>query len=151
MESSILAAHGEVALCKEYGEVAEWLKALVLKTSRPKGLASSNLALSASKSRPVFPVGFCLNRIGMRYYDRMKERLTELLGWYGVVAIVVAYILISFGAVASNSFAYQLLNLTGAVGIVVDALSDKNYQPAILNTIWFVVAAIAIIRVVVGA
>lgn len=77
----------------------------------------------------------------------MKERLTEFLGWYGVIAIVAAYILVSFNLVGSQSLLYQLLNLSGAAGIVIDALSDKNYQPAVLNTIWLIVAAIAIVRI----
>src|SRR5258708_4717840 len=34
-------------MCVQYGEVAEWFKAIVLKTVVPKGTVSSNLTLSA--------------------------------------------------------------------------------------------------------
>ncbi len=80
----------------------------------------------------------------------MKDKLVEGLGWYGVVAIVGAYALVSFSAIRSDQLIYQILNLTGAVGIVIDATYAKNYQPAVLNIIWFVVAFIAIIRILTG-
>lgn len=78
----------------------------------------------------------------------MKNRITEILGWYGVAAIVGAYALLSFGIINSESLWYQGLNLTGAIGIVLDALDDKNIQPAVLNTIWAVIALIAVINVI---
>jgi hypothetical protein len=78
----------------------------------------------------------------------MKNKITEVLGWYGVVAIVGAYALLSFGIINSESIWYQGLNLTGAIGIVLDALDDKNIQPAVLNIIWAVIALIAIIKII---
>ncbi len=78
----------------------------------------------------------------------MKNKITEILGWYGVVTIVGTYALLSFGIIDSESLWYQGLNLTGAIGIVLDALNDKNIQPAVLNTIWAVIALIAIINVI---
>lgn len=75
----------------------------------------------------------------------MKEKVTEFLGWYGIVAILSAYTLISVGYFTSGSFWFQFLNLTGAIGVVVDAWQDRNIQPVVLNTIWAVVAAVGII------
>lgn len=77
----------------------------------------------------------------------MKNTITEILGWCGVAAIVGAYILLSFNFVSSNSLIFQLLNLTGAIGIVVDALEDRNIQPAVLNIIWALVALIALVKI----
>lgn len=77
----------------------------------------------------------------------MKNKITEILGWYGVVAIVGAYALLSFNIIGNNSLWYQGLNLTGAIGIVVDALDDKNTQPAVLNIIWAIIALVAIIKI----
>lgn len=75
----------------------------------------------------------------------MKEKVTEFLGWYGIVAILSAYTLISVGYFTSGSFWFQFLNLTGAIGVVVDAWQDRNIQPVVLNMIWAVVAAVGII------
>lgn len=79
----------------------------------------------------------------------MKNTITEILGWYGVVAIVGAYALLSFNIIDNESLWFQGLNLTGAIGVVIDALDDKNIQPAVLNTIWAVIALIAILKVLI--
>ena len=77
----------------------------------------------------------------------MRERITEILGWYGVVAVVGAYALLSLNILSSNSLIFQGLNLTGAIGIVIDAVEDKNTQPAVLNIIWAVIALVAIVKI----
>lgn len=76
----------------------------------------------------------------------MKTKLIEAFGWYGVAAIVGAYALVSFEIVSINNFWYQFLNFTGAIGIIVDALNQRNWQPAVLNIIWSVIALAAIIK-----
>ena len=77
----------------------------------------------------------------------MKKNLTEIFGWYGVGAIVLAYALVSFSILPVNSICYQLLNGTGAVGIIVDSMYKKDYQPGILNILWALIALIAIINI----
>jgi hypothetical protein len=42
---------------------------------------------------------------------------------------------------------FQVLNGTGAIGIVIISLHKKAYQPAVLNIIWTLVALIAIINI----
>lgn len=80
----------------------------------------------------------------------MKKRafhiLAESLGWYGVFAILGAYAASTLGFVGSSSPVYQWLNLTGAIGIAIDAYHDHNVQPVVLNVIWALVALIALIR-----
>jgi len=78
------------------------------------------------------------------------KKLQNIIGWYGVLAILLAYILLSFKLISSQGVIYQLLNLTGALGIVVEALSKRDAQPAALNIVWAVVAAIALIRLAVS-
>jgi hypothetical protein len=78
----------------------------------------------------------------------MAKLTNEILGWYGTVAIVLAYVLISFNIVTSNSTAYQLLNFTGALGIIAISFSKKAYQPAALNVIWAIIALIALSRII---
>lgn len=78
--------------------------------------------------------------------ENKKNMLTEIVGWYGTVAIISAYALNSFSLIAADSLTYQVLNATGAVGIVIISLVKKAYQPAVLNMIWTVIAVVAIIR-----
>lgn len=78
----------------------------------------------------------------------MKE-IIELFGWYGAVAIVSAYFLVTFSYLEPTSIIYLLLNATGALGIVVVSFYKKAYQPGILNIIWIAIAVIAIINLIV--
>jgi hypothetical protein len=84
--------------------------------------------------------------------NRMKkqlERSTEFVGWVGVVLILVAYALLSADVLNQDRVAYHILNLTGGIGIIIDAVADKNYQPAALNVVWIMIALYAITRIVV--
>lgn len=78
------------------------------------------------------------------------KSIRNILGWYGVLAVLVAYGLLSFKVLQANSLPYQLLNLSGALGIIVETAAKKDAQPLALNLIWAVVAAIAIIRIIVS-
>lgn len=73
--------------------------------------------------------------------------LDSLVGWYGTGAILLAYALVSFGIMKVDSLTYQILNLTGALGMIVISLIKKAYQPAILNIVWSVVAIAAIVGI----
>lgn len=73
--------------------------------------------------------------------------LIEIFGWYGMSAIILAYALISFGVLQPTSLSFQLLNATGALGIVVISFYKKAYQPCVLNIIWTVIALGAMARI----
>lgn len=77
----------------------------------------------------------------------MNRLLAEIIGWYGAAAIVLAYVLVSFGFVNADNLFYQVLNFTGAIGIIVIALLKKTYQPAAVNVVWAAVAVFAILRI----
>ena len=74
------------------------------------------------------------------------KKFLEIFGWYGTVAIVGAYALMSFSIIQSDGVFYQLLNLTGAIGIVAVSLAKKVWQPATLNIIWTVIAIITLFK-----
>ncbi len=75
----------------------------------------------------------------------INRKVAEVAGWYGTIAIVLAYILVSFKIVSANGVIYQLLNLTGALGIVAISVVKKVKQPAVLNVFWALIAIVALI------
>jgi hypothetical protein len=77
----------------------------------------------------------------------MKNRFLELFGWYGTIAIIGAYAMTSFTIISPQSFVYQLLNITGAIGIVSISLAKKTYQPAVLNILWALVGIMALLKI----
>ena len=70
------------------------------------------------------------------------------LGWYGVLAILLAYALLTFDFIEVKSYAYQLLNLSGAAGIIVVAASKNDRQPVVLNIVWAAVALVALVQLI---
>lgn len=79
----------------------------------------------------------------------MKKTIDELIGWYGTVAIVLAFALVSFEVIPVTNVWYQVLNGTGALGIVYISFKKKAYQPGVLNVIWAVIAGVAIVRMLI--
>lgn len=79
----------------------------------------------------------------------MKKFLIEFVGWYGVVATILAYVLVSFLVLSPSSLLYQGLNLTGALGVTIETWYKKDYQPFWLNLIWMLIALTAIINLLV--
>ena len=77
----------------------------------------------------------------------MNSKLSEIVGWYGTFAIVGAYALSSFNIISSQSLIYQLLSVTGAIGIAVISLRKKTYQPAVLNIIWTIIGLVALAKI----
>ena len=79
----------------------------------------------------------------------IKSKYAEIIGWYGALAIVIAYALISFKAIPSDGLIYQVLNLTGALGIIVISLVKKVKQSIVLNMFWALIAGIALIGILI--
>ncbi len=77
----------------------------------------------------------------------MQKSLVEWGGWYGAIVIVGAFALSSFSIIKSTDLIYQILNLTGAVGIVLVSFYKKAYQPGVLNIIWAIIAFVAIVKI----
>ncbi len=80
----------------------------------------------------------------------MKASIIELVGWYGVVGTLAAYVFVSFGILPPDSLIYQLLNFTGATGLVIISFVKKAWQPMTLDAIWALIALVALGRILVG-
>jgi len=78
-----------------------------------------------------------------------KALIRESIGWYGTVAIVLAFALVSFEALRPTSLVYQILNGTGALGIVYISYKKHAYQPEVLNIIWAGIAGFAILKLLI--
>jgi hypothetical protein len=75
-----------------------------------------------------------------------KHPLVEFLGWYGAVAVLAAYFFVSFHYLSADSFWFQFLNATGSAGLTAVAYIKKDWQLAVLNLVWAVIALIALLH-----
>lgn len=71
----------------------------------------------------------------------------DILGWIGAIEVIIAYLLVSSGKTTGESVIYQLLNLTGAILLIIQTLYLKAYPSAFVNIIWTVIAAYSIIKI----
>jgi branched-subunit amino acid transport protein AzlD len=76
-----------------------------------------------------------------------KQLTAEILGWYGILAILSAYTLVSFDVIEGSGLTYQVLNLTGALGVIAIAAYKKVKQSIVLNIFWGAVAIVAIVNI----
>jgi hypothetical protein len=74
----------------------------------------------------------------------MKQK--DIIGWVGVLLILTAFILTTFGIINATNTAYGILNFSGALGIIISSYAKKDFQPVMLNVVWFLVAIVGIIR-----
>ncbi len=75
-----------------------------------------------------------------------NQALINAIGWYGVLAILLAYVLSNLETISINSLVYLGLNFTGSIAIVLEAFTKKDRPVIVLNTIWALIAVWGIIR-----
>lgn len=73
--------------------------------------------------------------------------MEHVVGGAGTVLVLVAYFLVSTGRIASQSFAFQGMNLLGAVLLTVYGFLLFAWATVALNAVWGVIALLALIRV----
>lgn len=70
----------------------------------------------------------------------------DVLGWFGAVAVLAAYALISTQRLAPNSTHYQLLNLVGGALLAINSGFYRAYPSALVNIIWIAIALYSLRR-----
>jgi hypothetical protein len=71
----------------------------------------------------------------------------QIIGWAGMILLILAYFLLSIKKIKSHSLVYHMLNLFGAVGIAVSAFATSSWPSVVLNIIWFGIAAFSLYKV----
>jgi len=60
----------------------------------------------------------------------------EMIGWAGAALLLGAYALLSGGRLKAEAPAYQLMNILGAAGFVVNSGWNGALPSAAMNVIW---------------
>ena len=76
------------------------------------------------------------------------ELFINILGWIGSIEVVAAYALNSSQKIRSDSLTFQTLNLTGAIFLIINSLYKEAYPFTFINTVWAVIALVAIARII---
>lgn len=78
--------------------------------------------------------------------NKLLSILIEVIGWIGMASLLGAYILASFGLIAATGMLFQLLNLFGALFLMVGGIKHRYYQSVAVNGIWSIIGLFAIIQ-----
>lgn len=77
---------------------------------------------------------------------RINEKRFDQIGWLGFIFIVSAYLFVTIKLLEINSSSYHLMNLVGALCMVVNA-KYKGARPLFwLNIVWALVAIIGLLQ-----
>ena len=68
----------------------------------------------------------------------------EIIGWLGAALILGSYALLSTGRLKADSVTYQLMNVLGAAGFVVNSGWNGALPSAAMNIIWFGIGVYAL-------
>ena len=72
--------------------------------------------------------------------------LIELAGWLGAVFYVLAYLLLTLGKLSSQGIPFHLLNILGALGLIVHSLYSGSLPSLAVNVVWMGIGLAAIAR-----
>lgn len=73
--------------------------------------------------------------------------IIDILGWIGSIEVVAAYGLNSSQRITSDSLTFQLLNLTGAIFLIINSIYKQAYPFTFINSVWTIIAIVAIIGI----
>lgn len=71
----------------------------------------------------------------------------EISGWIGMICILVGYFLISNQKVSAQSKSYQVINLVGAIGLIINAIGYGSWPFVGLNIFWAIIALKSLINI----
>ena len=72
--------------------------------------------------------------------------LIEGIGWLAALLILLAYGLASAGKVQATSLSYQLLNIFGAAGFIVNSGWNGALPSVGLNIVWMGIGIVTLLR-----
>ena len=68
----------------------------------------------------------------------------EVIGWAAAALILGAYALLSTGRLRAESLTYQLMNILGAAGFIVNSGWNGALPSAAMNVIWMGIGVYAL-------
>lgn len=79
----------------------------------------------------------------MAFFD-----IYSLLGWFGLVFIILAYIFLSTKRLKTTYVLYHLLNLLGATGIAISTFFTESWAALTLSLIFWMISLFYIIKII---
>lgn len=78
----------------------------------------------------------------------MTDFLIDLMGWAGVALLIIAYWLVSTKRCQGNSILYQMLNIFGALLLIINSFYFGAYPSVGVNIVWVGIALFTLIKAI---
>ena len=76
----------------------------------------------------------------------MKNWVTDIAGLFGVLLIVIAYLLLQLDRLRSSAFSYSLMNAVGALLIIFSLWKSFNLSAFVMEGFWFLISMVGLLR-----
>jgi hypothetical protein len=76
-----------------------------------------------------------------------NDLLVDVIGWVGVAALLLAYILVSMRRLDGGSAVYQGLNVTGSALLIINSFYYGAFPSVGINIAWIVIGILALSRI----
>lgn len=86
----------------------------------------------------------------MRFNYKKQKKFYESIGWLGAILVISAYFLVSFNVFSSGSVIFQLINLIGALCLIIISIVKKIKQTLLVNIIWASISIFAILSSIIN-
>jgi hypothetical protein len=74
--------------------------------------------------------------------------LINVLGWLGAGVMLYGYAMVSASRMAGDGMPFQMINLVGAIALMINTAYHSAWPSAILNVVWGVIGLVAVTRMV---
>ncbi|QKF92005.1 MULTISPECIES: hypothetical protein [unclassified Campylobacter] len=71
----------------------------------------------------------------------------QFIGFLGMICIVLGYLLLQIGRLTSNDLSYQLINLAGAILLIISLLVHFNLGSFLIEVFWIFITLYGIFKI----
>lgn len=77
--------------------------------------------------------------------------LIEAAGWIGAICVLGAYVLLTTKRVSGDTVTFQLMNVIGSAGFIINTAWHGAIPSMVLNIVWCGVGIVALARIVLAS
>ena len=75
------------------------------------------------------------------------ETLIIIIGLVGAGLVLAAYGLLSSGKLRADDLRYQLINISGTIGLLLSLIVQYNRPALVLNGFWLAIGLVGLVRI----
>ncbi len=70
----------------------------------------------------------------------------KIIGWLGALLFIAAYVLLTLKKISAAKPFYHILNILGAVCLIINASKINDFPNILVNSIWTIIGLYALLQ-----